>query len=254
MRLDIEYQLPSDFQCKNAVFSWMYQTPHLCIPRQVRSAGAEEDFWGFCGNRNFLSFQQCSTDWEGEIFTNCMDAEVTDSSGPSLPRPQVSPSPTPAPTASTLVPVPRPTDIPASSMCVPIGDCGAYEWCDQDAYAVWCAEDVTSSCPSPFCRLETLGTNPTPIPTPAPQSSSGTSPSRECVPTNDGVYNNPAIYGPWCATAGTGGNCPGPICMWSASLLTHGAKRVSHKHTFLGTHLMQVEALVGPSRKSFDEL
>merc|ERR1712083_708649 len=62
----------------------------------------------------------------------------------------------------------------------------------------------------------------------------------------DGVYNNPAIYGPWCATAGTGGNCPGPICMWSASLLTHGAKRVSHEHTFLGTHLMQVEALVGP--------
>merc|ERR1712190_124807 len=273
MRLDIEYQLPSDFQCEHAVFSWMYQTPHLCIPRQVRAAGAEEDFWGFCGNKNFLSFQQCSSDWEGEIFTNCMDAEVTELIGTSLPRPTVSPKPTPAPIASTPLPVPSSTetesepesesesetesepesesDRPASSLCVPIGDCGAYEWCDQEAYAAWCAEEVASSCASPFCRLEGRGTSPTP----APQNSFGTSAERECVPTNDGVYNNPTVYGPWCATAGSGGTCPGPMCMWSASLLAHRAKRVLNKHRFLGTNLMQVEALVGPSRnKSFDEL
>merc|ERR1712176_1002803 len=37
--------------------------------------------------------------------------------------------------------------------CVPIGDCGAYAWCDQDKHVAWCREQAqTSSCPVPFCK------------------------------------------------------------------------------------------------------
>merc|ERR1712048_137714 len=38
-------------------------------------------------------------------------------------------------------------------LCVPIGDCGAYAWCDQDKLVAWCSEQAQiSSCPAPFCK------------------------------------------------------------------------------------------------------
>merc|ERR1712003_299075 len=135
--VDIEYQLPADFECPNAVFSWIWHTPHLCIPKEVADKRAENDFWEFC-NRNLEGFYgACQTEWQDEIFTNCIDAEVVgDGSAPgSSPMPQ----PTPMP---SLVPSPEP---PAAS-CVPIGDCRDYSWCDYDGYVSWCSQQVRS-CP-----------------------------------------------------------------------------------------------------------
>merc|ERR1712039_677417 len=38
-------------------------------------------------------------------------------------------------------------------LCIPIGDCGAYDWCDQDKHVAWCSEQAQmSGCPAPFCR------------------------------------------------------------------------------------------------------
>merc|ERR1712039_237437 len=38
-------------------------------------------------------------------------------------------------------------------LCVPIGDCGAYAWCDQDKLVAWCGEQAQmSGCPAPFCK------------------------------------------------------------------------------------------------------
>lgn len=122
--VDIEYQLPADFECPNAVFSWIWHTPHLCIPKEVADKGAENDFWKFC-NRNLEGFYgACRTEWQDEIFTNCIDAEVVGdgaaggSSAPapqprSIPAsqlPQPAPSPPPEPTS---VPLPLPQSMPS---------------------------------------------------------------------------------------------------------------------------------------------
>merc|ERR1712039_1068183 len=38
-------------------------------------------------------------------------------------------------------------------LCVPIGDCGAYAWCEQDRLVAWCSEQAQMSfCPAPFCK------------------------------------------------------------------------------------------------------
>jgi len=130
--INIEYQLPPDFECEHAVFSWMWQTPHLCLPKEVHEKGAEMDFWKFCQKDSFNT-AVCRTEWEGEIFCNCMDAEVsvgngTQPSGPSLapPRP-VMPHPSPRPSPSHLSP--RPSPLPTqshSSACskAAYGQCG----------------------------------------------------------------------------------------------------------------------------------
>merc|ERR1712157_263877 len=92
MGVEIEYQLPADFECPNAVFSWIWHTPHLCIPKEVADKRAENDFWQFC-NRNLEGFYgSCRTEWEDEIFINCMDAEVSgDGSAPAPLQPQPQP-------------------------------------------------------------------------------------------------------------------------------------------------------------------
>merc|ERR1712190_45557 len=104
--VDIEYQLPADFQCPNAVFSWIWHTPHLCIPKEVADKRAENDFWKFC-NRNLEGFYgSCRKEWEAEIFINCMDAEVRGDGSDTAPVP-LQPQPQPQP-----VPQPQPTPQP----------------------------------------------------------------------------------------------------------------------------------------------
>merc|ERR1712137_968859 len=45
----------------------------------------------------------------------------------------------------------HPTDV---DLCVPIGECGAYGWCNQDLYVRWChSEGQTSVCPAVFCKI-----------------------------------------------------------------------------------------------------
>merc|ERR1712151_1373772 len=129
--VEVEYQLPADFECPNAVFSWIWHTPHLCIPKVVVDAGAENDVWKFC-NKNLQGYYAaCATEWQDEIFTNCMDSEVVgDDAAPSPPaattRPVVPAGPAPAPGSP-------------QGGCAPIGDCGVLGWCDQDKYASWCS-------------------------------------------------------------------------------------------------------------------
>merc|ERR1719188_317507 len=130
------------------------------------------------------------------------------------------PSPSPAPPAAPTLP-PTPT-----APCVPIGNCGALPWCDQMAYIKHCDDEgMKGACPRPFCMAASSTPAPTPLapsppallppapatPAPAP------APQGDCVPTNEGIYNNPAVYGPWCKAASTA--CPTPMCRRASSLL-----------------------------------
>jgi len=84
LRINIEYQLPADFECKNAVFSWIWQTPHMCFPKEVSEKGAAVDFFQTaCKKSNLPAYGACSDYWTGEIFNNCIDAQVGDSDGRS---------------------------------------------------------------------------------------------------------------------------------------------------------------------------
>lgn len=217
--VEIDYQLPEDFECPNAVFSWIWQTPHLCIPKEVAEKRAENDFWKFC-NRNLEGYYgSCSTEWEGEIFINCMDAEVS-TNGSTLPSPSPSPSPSPPPSPSPVLP----------SACTPIGDCSAYEWCNQDLYVAWCA-DQGDSCPGPYCKLLS---SPSPAPVPLPTPTPSPSPTGTCVATLESYYTDASIWEPYCAQVGAAGACPEPMCTLRPSMLA-----TIKKHNFLGTTLIQ---------------
>merc|ERR1719450_1550952 len=89
-------------------------------------------------------------------FVHCIDVQIDEFGTPATPAPMPSPAPSPA---STLPPSPAP-----SPSCVPIGDCSA--WCDQAAYAEFCAEQG-ASCPRPFCQSAASTTVPA-APTAAP--------------------------------------------------------------------------------------
>jgi hypothetical protein len=249
--VDIEYQLPDDFQCPNAVFSWIWHTPHLCIPKEVADKRAENDFWKFC-NRDLEGFYPaCGTEWQDEIFINCMDAEVA-GDGPVL---NPSPTPAPSPTTSTLPspgptvsPDPTPVPSPSPASCVPIGDCGAYSWCDQGKYDAWCA-DQGASCPAPYCKVAIFPSptptpapmpmpSPTPLPTPVPMPTPvpTTSPSGTCVASLESFYTDASVWEPYCASFKDGfvDSCPAPMCKIRASMLA-----TTRRHNFLGTSLIQ---------------
>merc|ERR1712151_1178170 len=74
---------------------------------------------------------------------------------------------------------------------------------------------------------------PTPATTPAPTAPTAAL-QGDCVPTNEGLYNNPALYGPWCKAASLA--CPPPMCKRVGSLLEG---RQNRRHSFLGTALIQ---------------
>jgi hypothetical protein len=131
--VDIEYELPADFECSNAVFSWIWHTPHLCIPKEVADKRAENDFWKFCDKNLEGYYGACRTEWQDEIFSNCIDAEVVGdgvTGGSAVPAPnpqpvpasppaQAAPSPPPSP---ALAPLPPPPSAPVLAPA-PAGDC-----------------------------------------------------------------------------------------------------------------------------------
>merc|ERR1719188_2849167 len=148
------------------------------------------------------------------------------------------PSPAPSP-AST----PAPSLAPSPS-CVPIGDCSA--WCDQGAYAEFCAEQG-ASCPRPFCQSAastTVPAAPTAAPTAAvpsaPTAAPTVAPSGSCVASLTGLYTDPAVWEPWCAAAWRAGSCPQPFCKLASSLLAK-----ARRHSFPGVALLQGAAGAG---------
>jgi hypothetical protein len=142
--------------------------------------------------------------------------------------------PTPAPLAPTLTPTqfltPMPTRSPTLEptlaetspqpppICLPIADCGELAWCSQEEYKQYCEDaGMKGACPAPFCKTPVPTPAPTLLLTPAPTSATTsatpapTSASQgSCAPTNEGVYNDPAVYGPWCEAAAVA--CPAPMC------------------------------------------
>jgi len=240
--VEVEYELPSDFECPNAVFSWIWHTPHLCIPKIVADAGAENDVWKFC-NRNLQGFYAaCATEWQDEIFVNCMDAEVV--GGDAAPSPPAVPSS--SPTAEPIVPA-DPAQSPGSphARCAPVGDCGSLGWCDQDGYASWCSGQ-SAGCPAPFCESEPESeaeseeeeeaeTAPAPNPEPTPMPSPGS--TAQCVATLESYYTDASVWEPYCKNVGGLGTCPEPMCRMTTSLLA-----TTKKHNFLGNALLQTIA------------
>eukprot|EP00931_Biecheleriopsis_adriatica_P055733 TRINITY_DN3301_c0_g1_i1.p1 TRINITY_DN3301_c0_g1~~TRINITY_DN3301_c0_g1_i1.p1 ORF type:complete len:426 (-),score=43.06 TRINITY_DN3301_c0_g1_i1:366-1643(-) len=163
---------------------------------------------------------------------------------PALPAPVPVPVPAPVP-----APVPTPVPTPPAPRCLPIGDCGAYSWCDQNLFEEYCAfQEVV--CPAPFCRtsnspaptpvpVETpVAPVPVPVPMPSPAPIPSTPPTvgRRCVPTLEGFYSDANVYGPVCEAQGTANVCSAPICKWEGALVQLGKVR---KHSFLGTALLQ---------------
>merc|ERR1712176_1336235 len=228
--VDIEYQLPADFECPNAVFSWIWHTPHLCVPKEVADKRAENDFWKFCKRNLQGSYTACSTEWQDEIFINCIDAEIIGNTSDSSARTGTA-SPAPSSIAS-----PSPTPAESAPRCVPIGDCGAYSWCDQDLYRLWCASQTTP-CSVPYCKASN---GPAPLPTMAPVSVPtpiGDTPSGMCVASLATYYSDAAVWEPYCAQVGALGSCPAPMCKQRTSIFA-----TSKKHTFLATSLIQAGA------------
>merc|ERR1712157_165491 len=84
------------------------------------------------------------------------EAEAEPESERSEPRPEPEPEPeneseAEAEPEAEALPEPEPD----SDLCIPIGNCGAYGWCDQDGYVTWCkSEGQASRCPSVFCKIE----------------------------------------------------------------------------------------------------
>jgi len=228
--VEVEYQLPADFECPNAVFSWIWHTPHLCIPKVVVDAGAENDVWKFC-NRNLQGYYAaCATEWQDEIFTNCMDAEVVgDGAAPSPP----------AATARPVVPA-DPVPAPGSPQggCAPVGDCGVLGWCDQEKYASWCAGH-SSGCPAPFCQ-KAADAKPAPVPNPVPNPAPTPSSTGRCVASLEPYYTDASIYEPLCKTMGEHGTCPSPMCKTTSSLVATGKRH--KRHSFLGNALLQTRS------------
>lgn len=150
--------------------------------------------------------------------------------------------------------------------CVPIGDCGAHAWCDQDKYTAYCAAHsaAASQCPSVFCKEEAKPepepeaepeAEPEPEPEHEPETASSTvqpsstsvpvadttSPESACLPTN-------YAYRLYCAAQSASGECPSPWCERGvAALQASKARREagSRRHSFLGTLLIQEAASLG---------
>jgi len=252
MRVKIQYQLPADFECKNAVFSWIWQTPHMCLPKEAHEKGAELDFWKFC-NRPSFPFRVCPTEWSGEIFRNCIDAEVGGDSLPSVSPtlvPTIAPTAlptTPSPTVpSTITPTPVPTHAGA---CVPVGDCGSHAWCEQAAYVQWCASAAAGACLEPFCNFMEPTAAPTSMPTMRPPTSFPTAspsirptltpmpmPSPTAAPTPSSPPPTPP--------SNVCGSCTG--CLWSTNQcytdVDAGYCRAWSSNTWCGGSLSQISA------------
>jgi len=151
----------------------------------------------------------------------------------STPAPVAQPQPTPAPSS-------QPTAAPVTPRCVPVGDCGSRDWCDQDKYMVWCSSQV-AICPAPFCKRESSAAAPTPSTVAAPAPGTPVA-GGSCVATLETYYTDASVWVPYCTSMGSSYSvCPAPMCRTVASLAT------SRRHRFrggIGAALLQTGAEV----------
>lgn len=244
--INIEYELPADFECEHAVFSWLWQTPHLCLPKEVHEKGAEMDFWGSCKTDNFIG-AVCSTEWEGEVFCNCIDAEVsgaiTENNTTSTSGTNPSPS-TPSQTLSPLV-----------NTCAPIGDCGFQDWCDQSTFTTWCHDEgIKGSCPPVFCQelaASAPASTPTSAPWPKPVAPPSTLPgdSLICPNTDYSQCGGQGFVGDTCCPLGTW--CELLNDWWSQCTPCDVKWSANCPAVMLQTHTEQVPLLRSRKKRTF---
>merc|ERR1719464_791419 len=244
--IDIEYELPNDLTCPNAVFSWLWHTPHLCFPLECREKEAEDDFWReSCGKPMIGRWADCTTYWQDEMFANCMDAEIFPGPTPQ-PTPVPTPAPTPQPTpytgpptttpAPTPVPTPQPTPVPTPAPpsrccydgpscqgnCVEGGWCGSSEANCLGCGATWCTGDSPTPAPPPVTPAPTTAaptpptSQPTPAPTTAPPTQAPTpAPAPSCCKWSSNCGGSCASG--WCSTSQSScSGCGGTWCAPSA--------------------------------------
>merc|ERR1712151_1087774 len=183
-------------------------------------------------NRNLQGYYAaCATEWQDEIFVNCMDAEVVgDDAAPSPPV-----VPGPSPTAQPVAP-----GAPPSARCAPVGDCGSQGWCNQDTYASWCSGQ-SAGCPAPFCKSEEeeeeREATPNPVQSPVPNPVPAPSSTERCVATLESYYTDASTWEPYCKNVGDLGTCPEPMCRMTTSLVA-----IRRKHKFLSAVLLQTKS------------
>lgn len=125
-----------------------------------------------------------------------------------------------------------------------------------DVQFVHCIEVQIEGSPTPAPSPVPMPSPSLPMPSPIPSPSPMPPMSRSCVPTLDAPFNDASIYGPLCTTLGNSNTCPGPLCRWSAALLSEsavlqvGKSNSKHKKSyhFLGPTLLQDSAFVARSR------
>jgi len=245
MIINIEYELPNDLTCPNAVFSWLWHTPHLCFPKEAREKGTEDDFWAeSCGKPMIGRWADCNTYWQDEMFANCMDAEIFPG-----PTPQPTPVPTPAPTPQptpyngpptttpepTPMPTPQPTPVPTpappSRCCYDgpscVGNCVEGGWCGSSESAClgcgadWCTGDVPTTPAPPAPTPAPVTPAPTPPVTPAPTPPSPTPPTPTTAPPTTAPPTQAPTPAPepscckW--SSNCGGSCAGGWCSTSTA-------------------------------------
>jgi len=232
MIVNVDYQLPNTFECPNAVFSWLWHTPHICVPLEVREKLAENDFWEDCKSANWPMngrWSGCDGYWKDEIFVNCIDAEVF-----SAPTPQPTPAPPPTPPTPAPLPTPQPTPAPpptpaqcctgqggeCAAPCSNGGWCGLSESNCVACAGSWCggASPTPPPPPAPTPVVNPTPTPPAPTQAPTTQAPTPPAPGPSVCCYDPGCTGN-CVAGGWCG--GSESNCVGCGGEWcsSASLL-----------------------------------
>jgi len=251
MIINIEYELPNDLTCPNAVFSWLWHTPHLCFPLEAREKQVEDDMWAeSCGKPMIGRWADCTTYWQDEMFANCMDAEIFPGPTPQ-PTPQPTPAPTPQPTpyngpptttpVPTPVPTPQPTPPPTPAQCCTgqggscLAPCSNGGWCGaSESNCVACAGSWCGGS-SPTPPAPTPVVNPTPTPpaptTPAPTPPAPPAPGPSVCCYDPGCTGN-CVAGGWCG--GSESNCVGcggDWCSSASALVSNSAMKGVRAHS-----------------------
>lgn len=275
--------VPASFSCPSgqAVGRWVWKVANTC--NDIDNLGINTERFSMDEYRAVVNRFKQGQNVQGkctsspEQFLSCFVFRVSSDSNPTQQT-------TASTTRSATVPV-LPTTIATTTtttstlaastpwpvVCAPIGDCSPLAWCDQEDYVQWCAQEaVAGNCPNVFCqRVDPVPTAPLPIsattPAPTPAPTPVPSPSGQCPNAANNQCGGNGFSGATCCPDGH--YCKVVSDYWSqcyscqyfpdsacgTSLLS---ARVSRRHRFLGTALIQDGSAVGLEKKviKLDEL